>query len=829
MFIGKEAMSLKTLFNDDWIVGPKVSPYAQLSGAQTQEKRVRLPYDATVERQRSADALDRGQVGYFPSGTYVYSKEFTLAQEYEDKTLILEFQGVYRSAMVYVNGAYAGQQQNGYAPFTVNITPFVRCGQKNKITVEARALKDSRWYTGAGIYRDVYLHVLNSTHLVLSSPQVVVRELNDLKAVVEVKNEIINESTHTREVRLHTDIIDRDGTVVESLDNPVTAFPGEKMLDTQKVNIEQPHKWSPDAPYLYVVKTEIISDGSVVDDARCSVGLRVVSVDAKNGFAINGESLKLRGACVHPDNGLLGAVSNYCVELRKMTKLKAAGFNAIRSAHNPISEAALRACDEIGMLVLDETFDMWTQGKNDFDYSLDFPEWWKRDVTAMVRKDFNHPSVVMYSIGNEIFEVGTPQGGVWSRRLASTIRELDSSRPITNGINGFVAVIDQLAKMMGDRSASEEPQGGVNSMMNSASDFMNKISASEVVTKATEESYSVLDVAGMNYGDARYSIDQKLFPHRVILGTETFPPHIAHNWSLVEKYSNVIGDFTWTGWDYLGEAGIGRIQWKDEPPVFEAPFPWKTAWVGDFDITGNPRPISFYRRAVFGLLDKPYISVANPANYHREMLEGQWSWSDTLSTWTWNVASGSETSVEVYSDADEIELFVNGKTVGRKPSGKATDYITKFDVKYVPGTIKAVAYTSGVEVSDSVLATADGARRLVVTKEPCKGSSADGDLCFIDIEVQDAQGVIDTTVDEAITIKISGSGELVALGSGCPNSEESASAEETTLFQGKALAIVRSTSPGSINVEVRSNGVISGSVCVNGDETNKGDSDGDEN
>jgi hypothetical protein len=480
------------------------------------------------------------------------------------------------------------------------------------------------------------------------------------------------------------------------------------------------------------------------------------------------------------------------------------------------------------MLVLDETFDMWTQGKNDFDYSLDFPEWWKRDVTAMVRKDFNHPSVVMYSIGNEIFEVGTPQGGVWSRRLASAVRDLDPSRPITNGINGFVAVIDQLAKLAGDRANSAGAEGGVNAAMNSASDFMNQISASEMVTKLTEESYSVLDVAGMNYGDARYSIDQELFPHRVILGTETFPPHIAHNWSLVEKYPNVIGDFTWTGWDYLGEAGIGRNQWKDEPPVFEAPFPWMAAWVGDFDITGNPRPISFYRRAVFGLLDTPYIAVGNPANYQREMLEGQWSWSDTVSTWTWNVASGSKTFVEVYSDADEVELLVNGKSFGRKPAGETADFIAKFDVEYVPGVIEAVAYEKGKEISRSVLETADGGRQLAVIPEQRKNSLPSDDLWFFDIEARGANGVIDATLDDEIAVKISGPGELVALGSGRPDPEAKNSAERTDLFQGRALAIVRSTGSGRIDIEVTSHDIVSGSAFVEDDEMSKGDSNGSE-
>lgn len=277
----------------------------------------------------------------------------------------------------------------------------------------------------------------------------------------------------------------------------------------------------------------------------------------------------------------------------------------------------LEACDRIGMLVIDEAFDVWTESKSSFDYSLTFQEWWERDLEAMVLRDLNHPSVVLYSIGNEIPETGSPLGSEWGRRLAEKVRSLDPTRFVTNGINGFVSTIDHFADEFRRVTAAGEENGGVNEVMTSHADLQNEIARSSVVTERTAESFGVLDVAGMNYADARYPLDRELFPDRIILGSETFPPRIADNWSLILDSPQVIGDFTWTGFDYLGEVGIGRAQFSDSTPGFTAPFPWIAAWCGDLDLTGFRRPASYYREIVFGLRTDPYIAVQRPENYHR--------------------------------------------------------------------------------------------------------------------------------------------------------------------------------------------------------------------
>jgi beta-galactosidase len=325
----------------------------------------------------------------------------------------------------------------------------------------------------------------------------------------------------------------------------------------------------------------------------------------------------------------------------------------------------LDAADKYGMLVMDEMFDFWTEGKSRFDYSLDFPEWWERDIEAMVQQDFNYPSVVLYSIGNEIFETGRPIGSAWGRKLAEKVRSLDDTRYVTYGINGFVSVLPEVGEML--KQQGKGGTGNINTLFQS--DFVNEINASDLVTRKTAESQAVLDVAGMNYGDGRYVMDRALFPNRIIVGTETFPTRIDANWKLVKENSHVIGDFTWTGWDYLGEAGLGRVDYPDEnykPTGSAGPYPWLVGWSGDIDITGHRRPPSYYREIVFGLRHEPYIAVQGPEYHGRKSVAGQWSWTDSVSSWSWGVREGSPVKVEVYSDADEVELLVNGRSLGRR-------------------------------------------------------------------------------------------------------------------------------------------------------------------
>jgi beta-galactosidase len=455
------------------------------------------------------------------------------------------------------------------------------------------------------------------------------------------------------------------------------------------------------------------------------------------------------------------------------------------------------------MLVMDETFDVWTSGKTDFDYAGDFGQWWERDLEALVAKDFNHPSVIFYSIGNEIPETGTPFGGVWSRRLAEKVRSLDDTRFVTNGVNGFVSVLDTVVDAARQMSPAQPPGGGVNGMMAQVSAMMNRLSSSDEVTRRTEESFAVLDVAGLNYGDGRYEMDRDLFPGRVIVGTETFPSRIAGNWALVMANDHVIGDFTWTGWDYLGEAGIGSVGHGGEEAKAARPYPWLTAWCGDLDITGNRRPASYYREIVFGLRPAPYLAVHRPQHHGKTVQATPWSWSDTIGSWTWEGFEGKPVSVEVYSDADEVELLLNGTSVGRRPTD---EFRADFELVYTPGELVAVAYRDGREQGRSRLVTAGDALVLDVHADRTRLRADSTDLAFVDIALTDGAGIVHPGRDRLVTVTVDGPAVLQALGSAEPSTEETFSGPSRRTFDGRALAVIRPTGTGDITVTVHADG-----------------------
>lgn len=622
----------KTLFNAGWAFRTKMSAFAELGGATGQWTDIDLPHDALIGVERQADAPSGAATGYAPSGAFEYRKYFSVAEEDAGKLIVLEFDGVYRNAMVYLNGALAGSWAFGYSRFTVRIDPFLVFGATNEVRVACVAHKDSRWYTGAGLYRDVHLIAKEPVHVDVDGVRIVTRHIEADRAVIEVEAELTNLGPITTTVDASASVTEEGIAEVAAGVAPVTLLPGASATVRHSLIIPRPALWDVDSPALYSAALQLRQDGRLLDEELVVFGIRDVQVDPELGFRLNGRPLNLRGACVHHDNGPLGAATFPAAEERRIRLLKEAGFNAIRSSHNPASSALLDACDRLGMLVVDEAFDVWTSGKSDFDYATDFPEWWKRDIEALVSKDVNHPSVIMYSIGNEIPETGTPHGGVWSRRLAEHVRSLDPTRLVTNGINGFVSSMDLVIAGLQEQQAPAPEGAGVNGMMAQIGDMMNQISASEMVSERTAESFSVLDVAGLNYGDGRYELDRALFPNRVIVGTETFPARIAHNWQLVQSQSHVIGDFTWTGWDYLGEAGLGSVGFAgggDASEVARA-YPWFAAWSGDIDITGERRPISYYREIVFGLRTEPYLAVHRPQNFGRSPLPTPWSWSDSM-------------------------------------------------------------------------------------------------------------------------------------------------------------------------------------------------------
>jgi beta-galactosidase len=798
---------MRSNLNHGWSYRRKVSAFAELGGASGSWADVTLPHDALISTERNPDLAHGAAAAFFPGGAFEYKTNLVIAAGDRGKLVALEFDGVYRDAMIYVNGALAGQHAFGYSRFTVRIDPYLRFGADNEVRVECRAHQDSRWYTGAGIYRDVWLVAKNPVHIAIDGVRITTPDIESDRAVVEIAAEVENSGPFTTTVVLASSVDDGGAAGVAGDRSPVTLLPGERVTVRHRLYVAQPKLWSVENPCLYAAYL-LLEDGDAELDAETvTFGIRSLQVDPQKGLRINGDQVKLRGACLHHDNGPLGAASIARAEERRIELLKAAGFNAIRSSHNPISSALLEACDRLGMLVMDETFDMWTSSKSDFDYAFDFPRWWERDVEALVAKDFNHPSVILYSIGNEIPETGSSAGGTWSRRLAEKVRSLDDTRFVTNGINGFVSVLDMVVAGMKSRpSTAASSGGGVNAMMTQVAELMNNISRSPQVTERTAESFSVLDVAGMNYGDGRYEIDRDLFPNRIILGTETFPARIAKNWALVEANNHVLGDFTWTGWDYLGEAGLGAVGHSDGSDGATAsaaqPYPWLAAWTGDIDITGHRRPASYYREIVFGLRSEPYIAVHRPENHGKSVLATPWSWSDAISSWTWEGFEDKPVKLEVYSDADEVELLLNGNLIGRTEVGKDQAFRADFDLTYEPGELVAIAYSAGLEVGRSSLATASDDLVLTAEADRLDLRSDTADLAFVTISLTDGHGRVHNGRDRQVSVTVTGAGVLQALGSAHPATKESFVESVRRTFDGRLLAIVRPSGTGEITVTV---------------------------
>jgi beta-galactosidase len=796
----------RTSFTDGWSYRTPLGPFAAAGDGAVTATPVRLPHDALRDAERSAEAPSKGGAAYSPAGAYTYLKDFDAPADWAGKVVRLEIQGAFRRAMVFLNDEFAGNRADGFARFFVDLTPFLRFGAANTLRIEVRSGEDSRWYAGAGLHRPVLLHVDEAVHIVPDGVRVTTVRVEDDQAVLEIATTVTNLGMTTAQVDVGTTVTAPDGATVEGDETPVTLAPGRTAVVRQRLYVQHPELWSVDTPALYSVHTRL-GDGTPEAGTPAAgtpgivtaVGIRTVTVDPRKGLRINGHEVLLRGACVHSDNGPLGAASIARAEERRIQLLKDAGFNAIRTAHNPASPSMLDACDRIGMLVIDEAFDMWTRGKTNYDYAAEFPQWWAADLDSMVAKDFNHPSVIMYSIGNEIIEVGTPHGAAWARDLAEHVRRQDPTRLVTNGVNAFLAVIDELSSIL-------EKDQGLNELMGDMGGGMNAISTSDAVTRRTAESSSVLDVLGLNYAEGRYSTDAQLFPHRVLVGSETFPTQIGSLWPLVVANPNVIGDFTWTGWDYLGEVGIGATAYAEDPEAvasLEREYPYLTAWSGDLDITGHRRPASYYREIVFGLRTEPAIAVLRPERYGQTItMQSPWAWSDSVSSWTWPGFEGKPVAVEVYADADEVALLLDGTEIARGPVGATRPMLAVLETVYRPGVLTAVAYRSGAETGRTSLTAATGPALLTATVDRSSIRNDDTDLAYVVIELRDAGGVLVTGSDRSVRVQVSGAGVLAGLGSGNPKTAERFDADSRDTFDGRALAVIRPTGAGTITVTV---------------------------
>ena len=752
---------------------------------------VALPHDAMLKAGRDSKAPGGSANAFFRGGRYRYEKVFDAPGSWRSKRVMLQFEGVYRNAHVFCNGTEVGGCAYGYLPFFVSLDGTLRCGEANSIVVEADTSEQpaERWYTGGGIYRPVWLWVGEQDGFEPEALQVSAVSINP--HCVHVHVEYVGAETPL--VRIF------DGTTVLA------------QTSGTDVDIDLPgaQLWSEHSPALYTCTAELPNG----ERASTRFGIRTIDCSPK-GLFVNGEPTLLRGGCVHHDNGILGAATHAGAEYRRVRKLRDAGFNAIRSAHNPASPALLDACDELGVYLIDEGWDMWFNHKSRHDYASDWEERHLDDLAALVKRDFNHPSVIMYSIGNEVSEPASERGLAAERAMVDHLHTLDPTRLVTGGFNLMIISSAKKGKGIyddetgGRKGNDDDRMKGMNSTLfnlitNIVGTGMNKAANSRAADVATTPSLDMLDICGYNYASGRYRMEGKAHPQRVIYGSETFPQDIAKNWQAVESLPYLVGDFMWTAWDYLGEVGLGAWAYTPDGKGFNKPYPWLLADCGAFDIIGTPGAPVALAQAAWHLDAKPWIGV-RPLGQGAKPTKAVWRGSNAIASWSWRGCEGERAAIEVYSSAAVIELFLNGKRMGRKKPKlcKAT-----FKAAYQAGTLLAVAYDdAGRELGRSELSSAkdDLCLQAHVQRE--------GELRYIEIDITDTSGITESHADETITLTVE-RGELLGSGSANPRTEEGYLAGKFTTYRGRALAVVR---PASDGFRLRVSGTTLGEAVVEG-------------
>jgi beta-galactosidase len=778
-------------------------------------RTVELPHDWSIEGRPSKDNPTGSEGGYFPAGAGWYRKTFSAPPEWRGKRVSVEFDGVYRDATVYLNGKKLGNQPYGYTSFSFDVMPDLDFSGLNvlAVRVDNSAQPNSRWYSGSGIYRHVRVVVTDPVHVAHWGVLVSTTSASTESGSLSVRTRVENESTATARVTVETQILDRGGKPVGHAQSAVETAPGSGTEAIQEIAVSKPALWSPEAPALYRAVTRLRKDGKAIDEVVTIFGIRTLAWSAEKGLLLNGKAIKLAGGCVHHDNGPLGAAAFDRAEERRVELLKAAGYNAVRTSHNPPSPAFLDACDRVGLLVLDEAFDTWKANKVKYDYGRNFDEWWQRDISAMVLRDRNHPSVVLWSIGNEIPEVLVERGPAIAKRLADQVRSLDSSRPLTQAVP----------------TSTSGP-------------FPDAVLA-------------VLDIAGYNYNLARnYANDHRRVPSRLMMTTESFPAAAFEQWQVAKDNSFILGDFVWTAMDYLGESGIGAWaygtpqqasqagmmmtgmqgmadkmflamangvdmkammaqaggnQGGQSPMSFLAPgYPWHAAQCGDLDLTGHRKPQSYYRDILWNGGDRVYATVRLPEPEGKKIVAVAWAVYPTLPSWTWPTQEGKELQVEVYSGVEKVRLYLNDKLIGEKATGRSEEFKALFTVPYAPGTLKAVGMRGDRAVAESVLTTAGNPARLRLTADRTTLQAGGQDLSFVTVEAIDAEGRFQPNADQEVQFAITGPGAIAAVGNADGKDESPYQGDRRKLFQGRALVVVRTQGQsGAIQLTAKTAGL----------------------
>jgi beta-galactosidase len=787
-------------------------------------RNVDLPHDWSIESKPDKDNPGGSGEGFFPGGIGWYRKTFHAPADWKGRRVSVEFDGIYRDATVYLNGHELGTHPYGYTAFTFDLTPDLNYSEPNvlAVRVDNSAQPNSRWYSGSGIYRHVRVVVTDSAHVAHWGVFVTTPDASSVSARVSVRTRIANDSSDTVNATMETTLIDKAGKKVGHAQSNLTIAPTKEEETAQEIAVAHPDLWSPDSPTLYRAVSTVRQNGKVIDEVTTPFGIRTLSWSAEKGLLLNGKSIKLTGGSVHHDNGPLGAAAFDRAEERKVELLKAAGMNAVRTAHNPPSSAFLDACDRLGLLVLDEPFDVWEAHKVKFDYGSDFDEWWKQDVSSMILRDRNHPSIVIWGIGNEIPELEVDRGASLAKQIVDQVHALDNTRPLTLAFPG-------------------------------------------TTTKPSAEAvFSQLDITGYNYNILpTYRKDHEQLPSRMMLTTESWPAKAFPLWEVSHDNHYILGDLTWTAMDYLGESGIGAWQYgtpqqakmaqgmsgmasnigfidqlfagmangKDamadmaknnsDPTakmmmdLFFHGYPWHAAVCGDLDLTGFRKPQSYYRDIIWNGGDRVYATVRLPETEDKKIIAIMWATFPTLPSWTWPGQEGKPLEVEVYSGAEKVQVFLNDRLIGEKPTGRDQEFKADFSVPYAPGTLKAVGLRGGRVVAQSELTTTGAASKLRLIADRTTINADGEDLSYVTVEAVDAKGRADQNANQEVEFEISGAGSIAAVGNGDAQDPDSYHSNQRKLYQGRALVVIRSSrQAGRINLTAKSAGLSAASLTI---------------
>ena len=814
---GQDARAV--LFDADWRF--KKDSLVQAESAtynDTGWRKLMLPHDWSIEdlpgqQEGSVQgpftkaSVGKAATGYTEGGVGWYRKTFTLDKRYVGKQTYITFDGVYMDADVWVNGRHVGNHPNGYTSFSYNLTDFLNpAGKPNVIAVRAKNLgKNTRWYAGSGIYRHVWLTPVNPVHTELDGTFVTTPNVSMDAAKVMVQSSLANTSSQPKVIEVRVDVVNPAGQVVASQKQSVSMPANNTVTSTQHVTLTKPALWTLESPTLYSARVTLVADGKNLDQTRTSFGVRSLAFDGQKGFLLNGNVVKLKGGCIHHDNGPLGAVALDRAEERKIELLKKAGYNAIRLSHNPVSTPLLNACDRLGMLVVTDAFDSWEKEKLGLknSYHQYFKAWWKRDVDAMMLRDRNHPSIIMWGIGNEIWEAADTSGHRMAKQLADEVRRLDPTRAVTEAM----LYLPQQIKYKWDEFAPHLANldvDGYNYFIGGKLDPMQRDSATI----------------------HRYESEHAKHPQKLFMATEYYPSAALENWDATEKYPFVIGGFSWTAIDYIGEANIGGPSLVPETTkipqglmslmFFFKPTSWPVfnAHCGDLDLIGNRKAASYYQNVVWR--NSPIeVLVHSPVPSGMKEARSPWGFPDELKSWTWPGRDGKTMQVNVYTRSKRVRLELNGKTIAEQavPEGSIT---ATFTVPYQPGMLVAKGFDGETEIGSSSLSTAGKpvAIRLVADRSSINASP--NDLAYVMAEVIDQNGNVVPSIDDTeIMYQLTGNATLAGVGNGNPTDLSSFQQNHKKVYQGKGLAILRPNGQkGNVTLTATANGLTAGKVQI---------------